>query len=73
MDIVGRWRDGIAFVRTLGSDRVLIVIDRRSDPDPVRIRVDTADPAILWGTGTLRRDEGSLTVVPGSEVVIVGL
>jgi hypothetical protein len=73
LEIIDRSSDGIAFVRTLDSDRVLVVIDRSPRPRALNLVLETSEPVTLWGGGDVVRDGSNLTVTPTSGAIIIDL
>jgi len=73
LEIVGRTEHGIAFIRTVSSERLLIVVDRSPYPGSVTTGVDALDPKLVWGDGEVEQTNGGVLVTPDSGAVIIRL
>ncbi|MEN8114088.1 MAG: alpha-amylase family glycosyl hydrolase [Actinomycetota bacterium] len=71
LEVVSRSDNSIAFTRTVGDARLLVVIDRSSQPQAIDIVLDTADPRVIWGEGLVSKAPGRLSATPASGAVIV--
>ncbi|MEN8235403.1 MAG: glycoside hydrolase family 13 protein [Actinomycetota bacterium] len=70
-EILDRGDSGIAFVRSSGDGRLLIVIDRSPHPETIDVTLDAPNPHIVWGEGLVAEAAGRLLVTPASGAVIV--
>lgn len=62
LEITSRSADAIAYIRSNGSDRLLVVISRAGQPLDVTVPVQSVDPELLWGDGRIVSTHRETTV-----------
>lgn len=73
IEIVSRTADGIAFIRSDGAERILVVLDRGTAGTTTTVALDAKEPRIIWGNGRVESVGGEVSVTPASGAVVVGL
>lgn len=71
LEVVSRTENGIAFVRSNESSRVLVAVDRGERPGTVTVPVTSEHPEVLWGSGHVSATSESVVIdgIAGATIV----
>ncbi|MEA3510692.1 MAG: glycoside hydrolase family 13 protein [Actinomycetota bacterium] len=74
LEIVSRSDDGISFMRSDGSDRVLIAIHRGEHPEIVTVPVESEYPEVVWGSNHVSSTGEAVAIesLAGAAIVSLG-
>jgi glycosidase len=74
IEIVSRSENGIAFVRSDSSERLLVVVHRSEHEGPLAVPVTSGRPSVIWGSGQVTTNAEGIEIdgLFGALVVSLG-